>query len=341
MSKTEQEQVILLGHGSGGTLTNQLIRTVFQEALHNPILDEMLDAALLDLGQGRVAFTTDSFVVDPIFFPGGDIGKLAVCGTVNDLAVSGAVPLYLSSAFIIEEGFPLADLRRIVASMQEAASAAGVRVVTGDTKVVGRGSADKILINTTGIGVVPPGRSLSPRRMQPEDIVLVSGTLGDHGLTILAQREGLSFNTPVISDCTPLNRIASAIMEAGGDGVRCMRDPTRGGLATTLNELAGQGERGILVQETAIPLRREVVGACEMLGLDPLYLANEGKAIAVVAPGAAEPVLAAMRSLPEGQGAVAIGRVTESGRGLVLLETELGATRILNMLEGEPLPRIC
>jgi hydrogenase expression/formation protein HypE len=341
MSKAEQEQVILLGHGSGGTLTNQLIRTVFQDALHNPILDEMLDAALLDLGQGRVAFTTDSFVVDPIFFPGGDIGKLAVCGTVNDLAVSGAVPLYLSTAFIIEEGFPLADLRRIVASMQEAASAAGVRVVTGDTKVVGRGSADKIFINTAGIGVVPPGRSLSPRRMQPEDIVLVSGTMGDHGLTILAQREGLSFNTPVASDCTPLNRIASAIMEAGGDDVRCMRDPTRGGLATTLNELAAQGERGVLVQEAAIPLRREVVGACEMLGLDPLYLANEGKVIAVVAPEAAEPVLAAMRSLPEGQGAVAIGRVTESDRGLVLLETDLGATRILNMLEGEPLPRIC
>lgn len=341
MSKAEQEQVILLGHGSGGTLTNQLIRTVFQDALHNPILDEMLDAALLDLGQGRVAFTTDSFVVDPIFFPGGDIGKLAVCGTVNDLAVSGAVPLYLSTAFIIEEGFPLADLRRIVASMQEAASAAGVRVVTGDTKVVGRGSADKIFINTTGIGVVPVGRSLSPRRMQPEDIVLVSGTMGDHGLTILAQREGLAFNTPVISDCAPLNRITSTIMEAGGDGVRCMRDPTRGGLATTLNELASQGKRGILVQETAIPLRREVIGACEMLGLDPLYLANEGKVIAVVAPGVAEPVLAAMRSLPEGQGAVAIGRVTESERGLVLLETDLGATRILNMLEGEPLPRIC
>ncbi|MGD0621862.1 MAG: hydrogenase expression/formation protein HypE [Thermacetogeniaceae bacterium] len=341
MSKTEQEQVILLGHGSGGTLTNQLIRTVFREALQNPILDEMLDAALLDLGQGRVAFTTDSFVVDPIFFPGGDIGKLAVCGTVNDLAVSGAVPLYLSAAFIIEEGFPFADLRRIVASMQAAASAAGVRVVTGDTKVVGRGCADKIFINTAGIGVVPAGRSLSPRSMQPEDVVLVSGALGDHGLSILAQREGLAFNTPVVSDCTPLNRITSAVLEAGGEGVRCMRDPTRGGLATTLNELAAQGERGILVQETAIPLRREVVGACEMLGLDPLYLANEGKVIAVVAPEAAEAVLAAMRSLPEGQGAIAIGRVTAGDRGLVLLETELGATRIMNMLEGEPLPRIC
>ncbi len=341
MSQTEQGRVILLGHGSGGTLTNQLIKTVFQEALQNPILDEMLDAALLDLGQGRVAFTTDSFVVDPIFFPGGDIGKLAVCGTVNDLAVSGAVPLYLSSAFIIEEGFPLADLQRIVASMQAAASAAGVRVVTGDTKVVGRGSADKIFINTAGIGVVPDGRSLSPRRMRPGDLVLVSGSLGDHGLAILAQREGLAFNTPVVSDCTPLNRIASAIIDAGGEGVRCMRDPTRGGLATTLNELAAQSELGILVEETLIPLRREVVGACEMLGLDPLYLANEGKVIAVVAPEAAGRVLETMRSLPEGQGAVVIGRVTESDRGLVLLETELGATRIMTMLEGEPLPRIC
>ncbi len=341
MREEREQEVILLGHGSGGTLTNWLVRTVFQEALQNPILDEMLDAALLDLGPGRVAFTTDSFVVDPIFFPGGDIGKLAVCGTVNDLAVSGAAPLYLSAAFIIEEGFLLADLRRIVASMQAAANTAEVRVVTGDTKVVGRGGADKIFINTTGIGVVPPGRSLSPRHMQPGDAVLVSGPMGDHGLAILAQREGLAFTTPVVSDCTPLNRIASAVLEAGGDGVRCMRDPTRGGLATTLNELAAQGERGILVQETAIPLRREVVGACEMLGLDPLYLANEGKLIAVVAPGAADPVLAAMRSLPEGQGAVAIGKVTGSDRVLVLLETELGATRILTMLEGEPLPRIC
>lgn len=337
----DEDQVILLGHGSGGTMTNRLIKTVFQEALHNPVLDEMLDAALLDLGQGRVAFTTDSFVVDPIFFPGGDIGKLAVCGTVNDLAVSGAEPRYLSAAFIIEEGFPLADLRRIVDSMQAAADSAGVRVVTGDTKVVGRGAADKVFINTAGIGIVPAGRGLSPRSIQPGDAVLVSGTLGDHGLTILAQREGLAFNTPVVSDCAPLNRIAAAVLEAGGAAVRCMRDPTRGGLATTLNELAAQGGRGMLVQETLIPLRREVIAACEMLGIDPLYLANEGKLIAVVAPGAAGRVLEAMRSLPEGRGAVSIGRVTGGDDALVLLETELGATRIMTMLEGEPLPRIC
>ncbi len=333
--------MILLGHGSGGTLTNQLVKTVFQEAFGNPILDEMLDAAVLELPKGRIAFTTDSFVVDPIFFPGGDIGKIAVCGTVNDLAVSGAEPLYLSAGFIIEEGFPLADLRRIVHSMKEAAESAGVRVVTGDTKVVGRGGTDKIFINTTGIGLIPEGRVLSPRRMQPGDAVIVSGSLGEHGLAILARREGLSFTTPVVSDCAPLQRLTRAILEAGGDGIRCMRDPTRGGLATTLNELAAQSGQGILVHEELLPLRREVVGACEMLGIDPLYLANEGKVIVVAAPDVAERVLEAMRGLPEGTGALRIGEVIPDNPGLVLLETELGATRIITMLEGEPLPRIC
>jgi len=333
--------VIILGHGSGGALTNRLIKDVFQEAFENPVLDELLDAAVLDVNGGKMAFTTDSFVVDPIFFPGGDIGKIAVCGTVNDLAVSGAEPLYLSAGFIIEEGFLISDLKKIVQSMRNAAQAAGVYVVTGDTKVVGRGNADKIFINTAGIGVIPAGRSLSPRYMQPGDVVIVSGTMGDHGLTILAQREGLSFSTPVESDCTPLNRLTKAILEAGGDSVRCMRDPTRGGLATTLNELAMQSGKGILIKEERIPLRREVVGACEMLGLDPLYLANEGKVIAVVAPDAADSVLDAMRSLPEGEGSVEIGQVIAEEEGLVLLETELGATRVLGMLEGEPLPRIC
>lgn len=339
--KDFEDDLILLGHGSGGALTNELIRDVFQGAFGNPILDELLDAAVLEVGGGRIAFTTDSFVVDPIFFPGGDIGKIAVCGTVNDLAVSGARPLYLSAGFIIEEGLPVSDLRRIAASMRDAAQAAGVQIVTGDTKVVGRGSADKVFINTAGIGVIPEGKLLSPRSIERGDLVLISGTMGDHGLTILAQREGLSFSTPVESDCTPLNRIAAAILEAGGDGVRCMRDPTRGGLATTLNELALQSKRGILIEEEEIPLRREVVAACEMLGLDPLYLANEGKVIAVVAPEVADSVLNAMQALPEGQGAVAIGKVLPDEEGLVLLETELGATRILNMLEGEPLPRIC
>ncbi|HHW40858.1 MAG TPA: hydrogenase expression/formation protein HypE [Syntrophomonadaceae bacterium] len=341
MTKAGRDDVILLGHGSGGTLTNQLVKTVFQDAFGNPILDEMLDAAVLEVPKGRIAFTTDSFVVDPIFFPGGDIGKIAVCGTVNDLAVSGAEPLYLSAGFIIEEGFPLADLRRIVHSMKEAAESAGVRVVTGDTKVVGRGSADKIFINTTGIGLIPEGRVLSPRRMQPGDAVLVSGSLGEHGLAILARREGLSFTTPVVSDCAPLRRLTRAILEAGGDGIRCMRDPTRGGLATTLNELAAQSGQGILVHEELLPLRREVVGACEMLGIDPIYLANEGKVIVVAAPDVAERVLEAMRGLPEGTGAVRIGEVIPDNPGLVLLETELGATRIITMLEGEPLPRIC
>ncbi len=336
-----EDDVIILGHGSGGALTNQLIKDVFQEAFENPILDELLDAAVLEVNGGRVAFSTDSFVVDPIFFPGGDIGKLAVCGTVNDLAVSGATPLYLSTGFIIEEGLPIADLRQIVQSMRKAAQAAGIHIVTGDTKVVGRGSADKVFINTAGIGVIPEGRRLSPRCIEPGDVVLISGTMGDHGLTILAQREGLSFSTPVESDCTPLNRIAKAVLDAGGDGVRCMRDPTRGGLATTLNELAVQSGRGILIQEEEIPLRREVVGACDMLGIDPLYLANEGKVIAIVAPEVSGDVLGAMRGLPEGQGAVEIGKVIAEEEGLVLLETELGATRILGMLEGEPLPRIC
>ena len=339
--KYAEDDLIILGHGSGGTLTNQLIKDVFQEAYGNPVLDELLDAAVLEVDKGRIAFSTDSFVVDPIFFPGGDIGTLAVSGTVNDLAVSGADPLYLSAGFIIEEGLPIADLRRIVKSIRDTAQAAGVQVVTGDTKVVDRGSADKVFINTAGIGLIPTGRHLSPRLMEPGDVVLVSGTMGDHGLTILAQREGLAFSTPVESDCSPVNRITKAVLEAGGDGVRCMRDPTRGGLATTLNELAVQSERGILIQEEEIPFLREVVGACEMLGLDPLYLANEGKVIAVVAPQVADEVLEAMRALPEGQGAVEIGKVIPEEEGLVLLETELGATRILGMLEGEPLSRIC
>ena len=333
--------MIILGHGSGGALTNRLIKDVFQGAFENPILNELLDAAVLNINGGKLAFTTDSFVVDPIFFPGGDIGKIAVCGTVNDLAVSGAEPLYLSAGFIIEEGLLISDLKKIVESMRKAAQAAGVHIVTGDTKVVGRGSADKVFINTAGIGVIPVGRSLSPRHMQPGDVIIVSGTMGDHGLTILAQREGLSFSTPVESDCTPLNRLTKAILEAGGDSVRCMRDPTRGGLATTLNELAMQSGKGILIQEERIPLRREVVGACEMLGLDPLYLANEGKVIVVVAPDRAASVLEAMRNLPEGEGSVEIGQVIAEEEGLVLLETELGATRVLGMLEGEPLPRIC
>lgn len=336
-----RDDVIQLGHGSGGTLTSRLVKTVFQGAFSNPVLDEMLDAALLDVPKGRIAFTTDSFVVDPIFFPGGDIGKIAVCGTVNDLVVSGAEPLCLSAGFIIEEGFPIADLRRIVGSMQDAAEKAGVRIVTGDTKVVGRGGADKIFINTAGIGLIPEGRTLSPRRIRPGDVVIVSGSLGEHGLAILAQREGLSFTTPVVSDCAPLHRLTRAILDAGGDGIRCMRDPTRGGLATTLNELAIQSGRGILVHEELLPVRREVMGACEMLGIDPLYLANEGKVIVISAPDVAERVLEAMRELPEGTDAVQIGRVIPDNPGLVLLETELGATRIITMLEGEPLPRIC
>lgn len=340
MSKI-QSDVIMLGHGSGGTLTHQLIKSVFQEAFKNPTLDEMLDAAILDFPSGKVAFTTDSFVVDPIFFPGGDIGKLAVCGTVNDLVVSGATPLYLSAGFIIEEGFFISDLKKIIASMQEAAQSAGVHIVTGDTKVVGKGGVDKLFINTAGIGFIPDGCQLSPHHVKVGDVVIVSGSLGEHGLAILAQREGISFTTPVISDCTSLHRLTAAVLKAGGNGVRCMRDPTRGGLATTLNELASQGNFAVLVKEELLPVRREVAGACEMLGIDPIYLANEGKLIAIVDEGVAPQVLEAMRSLPEGHDAVIIGKVIKDQPGYVLLETELGATRILTMLEGEPLPRIC
>lgn len=339
--KEKDQEVVLLGHGSGGALTHRLIKDVFRGAFKNPILDQLLDAAVFDLPPGQVALTTDTFTVDPLFFPGGDIGKLATCGTVNDLAVSGAKPLYLSTGFIIEEGFPLNDLRKIVSSMQKAADQAGVAIVTGDTKVVGKGGADRVFINTAGVGVVPEGVRLSPQLMKPGDVVLVSGTLGEHGLAILALREGLAFSSPVVSDCTPLARLTAAILDAGGEGVRCMRDPTRGGLATTLNELAEQGDKGILVKEELIPVRREVAGACELLGIEPLFLACEGRLIVIASPDVAPQVLKKMQTLPEGSGAVVIGEVTADEPGMVLMETELGAARILTMLEGEPLPRIC
>lgn len=333
-------ETILLAHGSGGTLSHRLINEVFREAFANPVLDQLLDAAVVEVAAGKIAITTDSFVVDPIFFPGGDIGKLAVCGTVNDLAVSGAEPKYLSAGFIIEEGFPLADLRRIAASMKAAADKAGVIVVTGDTKVVEKGSADGVFINTTGVGLLPAGRNLSPALLQPGDRVIISGSLGDHGLAILAQREGLSFSTPVESDCAPLNGMLAKALKFGA-AIRCMRDPTRGGLATTLNEIARQGNLGITVHEELIPVRPEVAAACGMLGLDPLYMANEGKAIIIAAAEAAADIVAVLRQTGEGREAAIIGEVTAEPPGLVLLETDLGATRVLGMLEGEHLPRIC
>ena len=333
---------IILAHGSGGRLHHQLVEEVFVRGLANPTLRQLLDAAVIELPGGqRLAFSTDSYVVDPPFFPGGDIGCLAVYGTANDLAVSGAVPRYLSAGFIIEEGFPRADLERVVASMRQAAERRGVEVVTGDTKVVGRGQADKIFINTAGLGLVTAGVDLSPRRIRVNDRVLVSGTLGDHGLAILGQRAGLSFDTPVASDCGPVVEIAQALLADDPAAVRCMRDPTRGGLATTLNELAQQGQAAIRVDEERLPIRREVRGACAMLGLDPLYLASEGKLVAVVAPQAAEELLQRLRHSRGGEQAAIIGEVVEGPPGLVLRRTALGVERVLGMLEGEILPRIC
>ncbi|HEX9976153.1 MAG TPA: hydrogenase expression/formation protein HypE, partial [Dehalococcoidales bacterium] len=284
---------ILLAHGSGGQLMHDLIKKSFVTTLSNPILEKLDDSAVFDLS-GRLAFTTDSYVVSPIFFPGGDIGKLAVCGTVNDLSMTGAVPLYLSLSFIIEEGLLLADLTKIVNSINEAAIEAGVKIVTGDTKVVDKGSADKLFINTSGVGIVPRGVDISGANARPGDKVIVSGTLGDHGMAVLSQREGIRFQMPVPSDCAPLNKMVAEILATGAE-IHCLRDPTRGGLATTLNEIARQSHVSIRIDEERIPVRPEVLGACEMLGLDPLYVANEGKMVAIVPPEDAEIALAAMQ----------------------------------------------
>ena len=330
---------IILAHGSGGKLAHELVEKGFLQALSNPLLDKLDDSAVFDL-RGRLAFTTDSYVVNPIFFPGGDIGKLAVCGTVNDLSMSGAVPLYLSLAFIIEEGFPREDLMRTVSSVQAAAAEAGVEVVTGDTKVVNRGSADKLFVNTAGLGIVPEGVEISGSKAQPGDKIILSGTIGDHGIAVLSQREGLSFSTELKSDCAPLNRLVAEMIEASSQ-IHCLRDPTRGGLATTLNELAAQSKVGIRIEEKKIPVREEVRAACEMLGFDPLYMANEGKLVAVVAPEDAEAVLNRMRQSTYGWDAAIIGEVMQDKHGRVVMRTSLGASRIIDMLVGDPLPRIC
>lgn len=331
---------VLLAHGSGGKLSQELVRRMFVAELDNEALSRMDDAARLSSGGGRLAFTTDSYVVSPIFFPGGDIGKLAVCGTVNDLATSGAVPKYLSLAMIIEEGLPLDDLSRVVASIKASAAEAGVTIVTGDTKVVNRGKADRLFINTAGIGFIPEGRDISGANARPGDIVMLSGSVGDHGMAIMAQREGFSFQVPVTSDCAPLNGMIEAVLGAA-EGIRVLRDPTRGGLATTLNEIAAQSVAGITIEESAVPVKDSVRGACELLGFDPLYVANEGKMIVIVAPEAADAALAAMRANPYGTDAAVIGRVTDERPGKVVLHTSLGARRVLDMLSGELLPRIC
>jgi hydrogenase expression/formation protein HypE len=337
---------IVMGHGSGGKLSAELIDKVFVSQFANPTLERMDDAAALEIGGARLAFTTDSFVVTPIFFPGGDIGKLAVNGTVNDLAMGGAKPLYLSAAFILEEGLPTEELRRVVESARVAAESAGVQLVAGDTKVVNRGKGDKIFITTTGIGVLERPTRLSSDRARPGDKILLSGYIGDHGITILSQRENLRFESRLQSDCAALHTLTAAMLdeaEAAGDmeAIRCMRDPTRGGVASTLNEIAGRSQQSMLLQESAIPVRETVRGACEVLGLDPLYVANEGKLLAIVAPDVADRVLARMRQHPLGAESAMIGEVGGKHAGMVLMKTRVGGTRVVDTLFGEQLPRIC
>lgn len=338
---------ILLGHGSGGKLTADLIAKVFLPAFQNDVLSALEDQATLDLAQQtntdvgwRLAFTTDSYVVRPLFFPGGDIGRLAVHGTVNDLAVGGAIPLFLSAAFILEEGLPLADLTRVVASMRAACEESGVSIVTGDTKVVDRGKGDQLFISTSGIGIVPAGRSLSVRNAQPGDQVLVSGTIGDHGIAIMSVREGLEFETELTSDTASLAGLTSAML-AACPNIRWMRDPTRGGVSSAINELAAASGVGVQLVESAIPVRPEVHAACELLGLDPLYVANEGKLLAVVPRDYADLVLETMRRHPLGQNAARIGTIITDNPRFVILKTRIGGERVVTMLAGEQLPRIC
>ena len=336
---TPQER-ILLGHGSGGKLSADLIRDIFVPAFQNPILAPLDDQAVVNINGCRLAFTTDSFVVKPLFFPGGDIGSLAVHGTINDLAMAGAVPLFLSAGFIIEEGLSLDVLRSVVQSLRQAAEDASVQVVTGDTKVVEKGSCDQLFINTTGLGVVPLDLQLSANQARPGDKVLLSGSIGEHGIAVLAHREGLRFETTLQSDSAPLHRLVAEMLKTTND-IRCMRDPTRGGISSALNEIAQQSRVTIELEERAIPIREEVRGACEMLGLDPLYVANEGKLIAIVAPEAAEKVLHVMRQHSLGRNSEIIGTVIAGTGALVKMRTCLGTTRIVDMLAGDQLPRIC
>lgn len=333
---------VTLAHGGGGRAMRDLIEEVFTSAFQPPGSEDqarLTHAALLEPG-ARLAFTTDSFVVTPVEFPGGDIGKIAVCGTVNDLAVGGARPLWLSAAFIIEEGCEIALLRRIVASMAAEARKAGVGIVTGDTKVVGRGSADKVFVTTAGIGVIPPGRELAANRIRPGDVVLVNGVLGDHGAAILAARGDMALSTDLQSDCASLGHLIEAVL-AAAPGTRAARDATRGGIASTLNELAEASGVGILLNESSLPLRDEVRGVCEILGLDPLYLANEGRLVLFVPPDQVASALEAMRTLPEGVGACAVGEAVTAHPGQVRMQTLFGGSRIVDMLIGEQLPRIC
>ncbi len=332
--------VVDMTHGSGGRAMAQLVDELFVTAFDNPYLREMNDQARLPMPKGRLVVATDSHVVSPLFFPGGDIGCLSVHGTVNDVAMAGATPLYLSAGFILEEGYPLADLKRIVASMAAAAREAGVPIVTGDTKVVEKGKGDGVFINTTGIGVVPEGIDVSGNRARPGDAILVSGTMGDHGVAIMSLRENLSFETTILSDTAALHTLVAAMIEAV-PGIRCLRDPTRGGLATTLNEFARQSKVGMRLKETAIPVKPQVAAACEFLGLDPLYVANEGKLVAICAAADAERLLGAMRAHPLGRDSAVIGHVVADAHHFVQMETGFGGRRMVDWLAGEQLPRIC
>jgi len=334
------DDIVLLAHGSGGALSHALVEKQLLAHIWNPTLAKLDDSAVLTC-HGRLAFTTDSYIVSPLIFPGGDIGRLAVCGTVNDLAMVGAQPISLSLALIIEEGLPLATLDVVMRSVRIACDEAGVEVVTGDTKVVNRGKADGLFITTAGIGAIPEGIDVSGSRAQPGDRVLISGGIAEHGVAIMSAREGLSFSTPTVSDCAPLNGLVKAMSEACAVELHCMRDPTRGGVASTLNEIAAQSGASITLDEAAVPLRPEVRSACEMLGLDPLYVANEGKLVAIVAPAAASRLLQVMREHPLGRNAADIGEVLSGNPGRVMMRTRMGPTRLVQMLAGELLPRIC
>jgi hydrogenase expression/formation protein HypE len=330
-----------LSHGAGGRASAQLIEEIFRDAFDNPFLNQGNDQAAFDVAAGRMVMSTDGYVIWPLFFPGGDIGSLAVHGTINDVAMAGAKPLHLAASYIVEEGFPLADLQRIALSMGRAASEAGVAIVTGDTKVVERGKADGVFISTTGIGVVPPGIELSGDRARPGDCVILSGSIGDHGVAVMSKRSNLGFETEILSDSAALHGLVADMVRAAGPSLRLLRDPTRGGLAATLNEIAQQSRCGFLIEESKIPVRPEVVAACELLGLDPLNVANEGKLVAIADPGAADALLAAMRAHPLGRQASVIGEVTVDDQHFVQMTTSFGGGRIVDWLAGEQLPRIC
>lgn len=335
-----RHETIQMAHGGGGRTMRELLERLLLPAFANPALDARHDAAVVTLGGTRVAFTTDTFVVHPRFFPGGDIGRLAVYGTVNDLAMGGASPRFLTCSLILEEGFPIEELQRILASMRLAAGRCGVAIVTGDTKVVDRGHGDGLYINTAGIGLVPEGVELAPRRVSPGDAVIVSGDVGRHGVAVMSVREGLAFETPVQSDCAPVHELAEALL-AGGVDVHCLRDPTRGGLASVLNEIAADARVAIEAVEGDIPVDEGVASACEILGLDPLYVACEGRLVAFVDGAQAEVAVALLRTRPEGRGATVLGWVREGPAGMVTLRTRMGTLRLLDLLSGEQLPRIC